>query len=415
MKKLSFCLAAILSGATLNSFAKNNCNNVGVPFRCNGGFSIELAALYLRSNFPESDYALTQRVDDFFHSDVHRIDPDYHWGYSLAIGYLLPCSANDITLTYLTYDHDSHDSVAVSTNESEVLLPTLSALPTETFLITDIITSAIPATVPVSGSLEFTPTDPDSIKAKTDFRLQVLDLDLGQKICQGQLTTRFFGGLRWANIRSETDVTTFQTVNQPSETVTLTGSAGIFDGVEIIELDSIVGSFEQLQHQNFKFNGIGPHFGATSHYQLGCTNFGITGTLSSALFIGEADSSIHIRDITNLSGAVTEVTATINGDPSVVTTINPGDVLLFNNDSELNRRFNNETRIVPNVDAKLGVYYGYRFGCNNQKSFNLEAGYLTSYYWNSLDRLSDTSNHIGVRHTTDVNFDGFYISAQVQL
>ncbi len=123
MKKLTAGLAVLLSGYAANSFAAlptgagSRCA-VTVPNFC-GGFTFGLTGLYWRVSSPELDFGVSfpnndsfiiDTTDDFsartFHGTHNHIKHDFNWAWSANIGYIFPCSGNDINLTYTHYDHD---------------------------------------------------------------------------------------------------------------------------------------------------------------------------------------------------------------------------------------------------------------------------------------------------------------------
>jgi len=101
IKPLAFALAAL--GVTSLAFAADN--SVLIPSQ-KGGFKVGIDALYLRSKNTDSNYAtVTLRSPNFPQADLQNltIDPSYDWGIYAQVGYLFPCTGNDLTLGYTHY------------------------------------------------------------------------------------------------------------------------------------------------------------------------------------------------------------------------------------------------------------------------------------------------------------------------
>src|SRR5688572_15601902 len=118
MKKLTIGLAVLLSGVAINSNAAVSSGtspfNVCVPSLC-GGFSIGLTGYWWRPSTAHLDYAVTYPgatlptfdpligPDPFGPFDIvfgdghhHSVDHDHDWGYKINIGYVFPCTGNDV-------------------------------------------------------------------------------------------------------------------------------------------------------------------------------------------------------------------------------------------------------------------------------------------------------------------------------
>ena len=189
MKKLSIGLALICSTLSVSTFAalptgaSRFC--VNVPSYC-GGFTFGLAGLYLRPSTPELDYAMIFDICDCGGVEGGRyksVDPKYQWGFNVNIGYVIPCTGNDINLSYTDYNENEHNRVGPTDN-----------------------TTILGALAPFDFSTNSFATSTAS--AKATFNYQALDLEFGQAINIGCLTRfRFFGGARYSNLDNHLDAT----------------------------------------------------------------------------------------------------------------------------------------------------------------------------------------------------------------
>lgn len=352
MKKVTFSLAVLLSGFVVNSYAAipfNHSNlNVSIPV-FNGGLTFGLAGLYLKPTTSELDYAVTYpAIDNTDNGRYQSVNADFDWGYKASIGYIFPCTGNDVRLSYSYFNNTTKDNLK-SNHFNAALTP-----------------------FEVSSGSDGILALETSANAKTKFKYQVADLETGQHIDLGcHAHVRAFAGLRYANLDSHLDANYFVLVNNL--------------------VNQNQGHMDVFTAQNSRFQGIGPRLGMDVNYDIG-NGFGIAGEVGSALLVGDIHSNFSQRDITVTS------TSTIE------------DVFSY--------KIPKENRVVPNLDAKLGINYSYQF-CNPTRSkLTVEAGYLVDQYFNSMDRLTSlgaASPELRTRHTIDTSFSGPYIGVQVNL
>jgi Legionella pneumophila major outer membrane protein precursor len=403
MKKLTFGLSLLFTGITINSFAAVPTGtpryNVCIPSFC-GGFTFGLAGLYWRPSTPQLDYALTfpDIDDDFREGHLHNVDPNYNWGFRANIGYVFPCSGNDVLLSYTHFNH-SHSNHVSLRNENEVLIPTLTDEQSFTNEITipNILSSE--ATISVTGV-------PRAAHANTNFKLDAVDLDFGQYVNVGcRLRFRWFGGARYARLENRLDTryhsqgelttTRFTDPTVPSANITFDVITNICDNLR----------------QKSKFDGVGPRFGLDASYHLG-GGFGVVGDVSTALIVGREDS--HLND--EIHSLTTATVTAIEEFSGIAPPFTIGQTFSESSNIEQNFRHPRRTRVVPNLDARLGLDYSYIF-CNCSKTkLTLEVGYSVSHYFNTIDRLSEAGiDHpeFRTRQTIDTSFDGPYVGIQV--
>ena len=465
MKKLTAGLAVLLSGYAANSFAAlptgagSRCE-VTVPSFC-GGFTFGLTGLYWRVSSPELDFGVSfpnntsfiiDTSDDFsartFHGTHNHIKHDFNWAWSANIGYIFPCSGNDINLTYTHYDHDKKGDSRdfgfpsfLPLSIIDVAAPFIFEFPIDDLEVSGEGTFGgnaadfsgeffSPANFdPVSFHLVIDPEDVTRVCARANFENNTWDLDFGQTINVGcNFRLRWFGGLRYTRLKHTLDVTTealgsLVVFDEPivfsgSFTVTANGSTTVRDGTGTAFFPDVDALVRDIVNQKSDFNGIGPRFGMTGDYHLG-GGFGIIGSLSTSLLVGEVESRLRTRiDVTPVLPLAGEGTVDIVDvtNEQVTSLVASGDFdpefieLCFNHPDE--------TRVVPNIDAKIGLDWTYQF-CNCSHSrLTIEAGYMVSHYFNAIDRLSVVeaiAPEFRTRHTVDVDFDGPYIGVQVAL
>ena len=325
IKRLSLALVAL--GLSAPAFADST---VLVPSQ-HGGFKVGIDALYLRPSNSDLNYAtVVLPPDGFFTAGSQRnsfVDPAYDWGFYAQIGYLFPCTGNDLTLGYTYLRSDETDSVIAGSGATIAVVPFLGAI--------------------FPGG---------SATGKSEFDLNVADLEGGQRFTTGSYDMRMFAGLRYANIDHE-----LQTHVQS------TGVGG------------------PIGSQEFKsqFRGLGPRLGVDGRYCLSI-GFGNDANLSTALLVSHVDAHYD---------------RTFQLTPSLSV-------------ARFQARNGSENRLVPVLEAKLGVDYTYIMDCRCKSALAFEAGYQATNYFNAVDHsrvlnLGGTAfDHQNT--TTDIGFDGIY-------
>jgi hypothetical protein len=454
MKKLTIGLGLLLSGLASTAWAAyptgTSACDVNVPSYC-GGFTFGVSGLYWRPSSSHRQYGATvldEDIGDIGQDDFsilsrtrpHAIDPNFDWGFRVNAGYIFPCSGNDIKLTYTHFNSSDNDTVA------EFPLPSLAAIdllqndpffgPTLAFTnestpvvlvlpVNAIFDSAFFDTTSVSGSLS----------ASSLFKNQTWDLDFGQAINVGcHFNFRLFGGLRYSKVQHD-----LNTTSEISATGTLpvpgTGEGGlIFENITVGVLEDPTSFFdsnivqesfllfnngdsttltlavevEDILHRKSRFEGWGPRIGFDLNYQL-CGGFGFVGSVATSLLVGHVNNEVN----EHLIGSGTfEDSENIVGFDVNLNTINFQNSFFNSVDDIITIHHPEETRVVPNIDLKLGVDYTYQF-CNcSHTRLTVEAGYEVSHFFNAIDKfeINDVSNQ---GKTLDVSFDGPYVSVQV--
>lgn len=265
MKKLTLSLAVLFTGVVVNSYAAlpTGSSKFDVKVPCyRGGLTFGLAGLYLKPSTSELDYALAfPAEDDTTDGKYHSVDSKYDWGYKISLGYLFPCSGNDITLSYTSFNKGSKENL-----ESPAIHGSITPF------------------APISDDgVTFVST---SSEAKAKYNYQAVDLDAGQHFSIGCNTNlRAFAGLRYVDLESRFDANYFGDVD--------------FDA------DADVDHVGIFTAQKSRFKGIGPRLGMDLNYAIG-NGFGVVGQVASALIIGNINSNYNaIASVIDAAGNTT--------------------------------------------------------------------------------------------------------------
>jgi hypothetical protein len=205
-----------------------------------------------------------------------------------------------------------------------------------------------------------------SANSSADFKYDAIDLDVGQYLSIGtRLQTRLFAGLRYAQVKND-----------------LTDN---YAGVSTSDVKFV---YTQSEVYNSKFTGIGPRFGVDAAYHVG-NCFGVVGHVAAALLVGRVESSSSLGYYQLNTGATTPSTSS------------------FSTTSD------NQTRVVPAFDAKLGFDYSIPFN-NDASRLTFELGYQATQYVDAIDRLG-VGDSAGSRTTSGVGFNGPYLNLNYKM
>lgn len=400
MKRLATLLAAL--GFTVCSYAAlpaaNDPTLVSVP-QLPGGLVAGVTGLYLKSANTNGnlDYAINYLTfsvptDLFTHrgtpTNIEAISSGYDWGWGANIGYIFPNTGNDINLSYFQ----------LKTNKSADAVGTIASISPALGLDINAFLSALSFLPSFNRPGFFTITSNHSVvNAGVDDDLNQVDLTVGQYIDVGcRLILHPLVGLDWASLD--------QTMN------IATASRFSFHQTRITNPDvgNTIVTGAALTRTESNFDGVGPLAGLDASYYL-THGIGLVGHFKAALLIGNIDSNIN-----------TGGNEIIGGDqfPSLHGVFLTG---LFSAQS------NNTTRIVPTLDAKLGLDYTFVFNNAANSDLTLEAGWQVMNYFNAIDTTNlNVTPVAGDRtlrmfaisesHTTsDLSVNGPYISLAIHL
>jgi hypothetical protein len=371
MKRLTLALAAIGLSAACGAYAAlptgAGPTEVSVP-QLPGGFVIGLMGDYLQpmSSNGDLDYAsVNTGTSPNFASSLNDVDPGYDWGWGANIGYVFPQTGNDINLSYeyLSTSDTNHTGVV--------------ALPAG---VTSIVDNPFDDILDGTGVIT-------GIGGKAEYTLNQVDLTVGQFINVGcRLSLHPNVGLRWASVDRD-----FYTAAVGGFTSAVSGGSPVF-----ITTDNFaVGS-----HDSSDFSGIGPLAGIDASYYIGM-GFGAVAHVDSALLIGSVDDKLTVvASEFPLSSTFQQTFPAVQS---------------FSVSSD------NDNRVVPVVDMKLGLDYTYLFNNAANSDLTLEVGWRASQYFNPVDRTqgefalntASVAPFVGssaavARTTSDVAFQGPY-------
>ncbi len=373
MKKFSVVLAAAGLTASLGAYASLPTD--AAPFSLNipnlkSGIEITLEGLLLRPHGSNLDYATTDNFtandDDTFplfnlsnDQDVKTVNPNYQLGFRVGLGYVFADSGNDLQLNWTHFQHTYSNSSSIGDNQ---FLVTGAGVPLINPNLFDFLTGDVTAS--------------SSVK----FQFDSIDLDVGQYVNVGtRLQTRLFGGLRYAYVKQNTS-------NDYDATYADAADPNLFI------------TYDEDDTFNSKFNGLGPRLGFQAAYNVyDC--FGVTGSIAGSLLVGKvkstSDQNFELNFVDNDIAPPVDVPVSFS----------------VSNDS-------NVWRIVPEVDARLGVNYTWLFA--NQSALTLEAGYQVTQYFNAVDKIETQFSQTGGvlstnRVTSDVGNEGPYLSLNYKM
>lgn len=358
MKKLGLFFSLFAAGTAFASLP-TPCK-VTAPSYC-GSFLFGVTGLYWRPNVGQTDYAQIFEGDAFAlgrgNNHFVNLEHRYDWGFKANVGYLFPCSATEVNLTYTNYNHHQRDFVA--TPFGEFIEPTLSSffdfLPDFAFGVirldainfptisigagtttSQTVVLEVPAqTITLDVPLVLFPAtdfpvifaEPTlaSVTARLDHH--AFDLDVRQHItvgCRGDFN--WLAGLRYAHIDHKLDVT-YTSNNHTLFPATATADiTGVLDGGEFsiasggvtttvpavttfaatvtanLNID-IASNFRQIIDQHSRFQGVGPRVGCGGTYQF-ANGIGIVGELSSSLLVGNVRNNLNERFIIDSSAEI---------------------------------------------------------------------------------------------------------------
>ena len=205
----------------------------------------------------------------------------------------------------------------------------------------------------------------DSASGKAEFDLDAVDLEMGQRFTTGAYDMRMFAGLRYASINHTLTSNALSLANSQAET-----PAAVYS-----------------QEFTSNYKGIGPRIGVDSRYCLQ-SGFGLDANFSTALLVGNVDGKY------NAVSAIAAATPTTSG---------------------FQAKNGSSTRVVPVLEAKLGLDYTHIMDRCSKSSLVFEAGYQVTNYFNAVDhaRVVSASNYVATQNTTtDVSFDGPYLGVK---
>jgi len=371
IKQVSLALAAL--GLSMSAYAAYPSDevmpvappmvNVTIPQQI-GSWTIGIEALYEESNNSPFHYAASQiTTTTATVSTVNRhtlsTDMDNDWGGHIDIGYNF---AGDGRYVKLGYTHLTSDDSKEEGRDSGMILNGIGFGVAAAGVTPTVVTAINPSVVNF-------PNGWDSAEGKTKYEYDAVDLVFGQRFDFGQkVTLDAFGGLRYASVELK-DSAEYHVAS------TTPGAPGATNEQAFLDMKS-------------EFQGLGPRAGMNAQVRLG-SGFSIVGTFAGSLLVGEFEEHSHREQdvITVATGAIANATIT-------------------------NDRLKDETRVVPELDARIGVNYTASF--TPDTAVGIELGYEVVNYFdvngNSQVSYADTASH-----KNDFGMQGPYLRLQVDV
>ena len=349
-----------------------------------GGPIVSVGALYMVPSSTNTDYLGVKTEYDIAavdpdpattkrNWDHYRVDPDYDWGFTVGVGYMMAGNSKDVRLDWTHFNTDTSDSQtiygALDSEGSEI---------SKTAIFLPFGSHSLGVGVILGGE-----EIPDELyaKGKMKYRFDAVDFTLGQYVNVGKcLQVRKFAGLRYARLDSDL-----------SSHYDLNSAALITGGPQVYSKYTWDGALDS------SFNGMGPLAGLSASYGLGY-GFGVNAMFDVALLVGQL----------KLNGSLDydEYAQDAN------------DAWYVTSQSDYTMRWDGRTVVAPAFDGSFSLDYGYEMGSG--MGVMLEVGYKVSKYLNvveQLDRTGSASSSSSVvdyaRFDTDVtNFglNGLFIN-----
>lgn len=389
--KIALALAVINLSAT--AFAGMPDNSIPVPVApagmnlfeppSSGAWSFGLEAMYVQPISNEFNAAQIVTDDDttgfvvnYRNNTVHN---NWEWGGTLDATYLFEGYSRDMKLAW-THMFSTTNSNHTSPGTDQYVQPSLGGSEFGPAFIGSISSSGYEATNS-TGVIKGV--------AKTDY--DAVDLVFGQWFKDGnRVDLHLLGGLRWGEIN-----TSFKDHrNTTNESVGISGDViGNTRSIQDLGVNKITSNFD----------GLGPRAGIDTVVHLN-PSFSIVGSFAGSLLIGSINSKYSSNEV---------VYTTVNTGAAVTTTAVSGP---FNG-----KNTHNNTRVVPELDARLGLDYLHAFTAST--SMNVQVGYLVTNYFNvtEADLVSDGLVASGgsfanpTSNRENWGYQGPYVRAQVNL
>jgi Legionella pneumophila major outer membrane protein precursor len=316
-------------------------------------------------------------------------NPDYQWGFALHLGYVIPGTGNDVMLNW-NHLHGSGDNG--NTNDSGIVLNGVTPVVGAGFQLAGQGSTFAPVGAPINGTLalsgafiqpfigangglgnlspltaagEVIPYTYGAGSSSTDW--DAVDLNFGQHVnIGGNFDLRAFGGLAWAKV--DNDIGAYYA-----------GANFTYPGFVVGDTTVLnTNVTHTILREDTSFRGFGPELGFDGHYCFTNTNFGVSGHIGTAMLIGNTDTDLGF--ITHNVGYSYTATPGVVGagiGGRVLTAQAASAVAHYVSDSQ-------NHRLVPELEANLGIDYTYNFANDCNSSLVTTLGYQATNYFNAL-------------------------------
>lgn len=312
-------------------------------------------------------------IEGHMSAKSHDVKPNYDWGWQVDVAYLFPGNGNDVELSWKHID--SSETRHINNNGGVLVGPGMFVPESLVETSGDIFNGGLW----VDGGW-----DHASGKERNDY--DHVDLVFGQKMDFGQkVTLKPFGGLRYASI----------------ETKNTGHYHGMVEQIIDAEDSSIVLDHEVhgMYHSKSEYQGVGPRAGLDAKVRIGA-GFSITGTVGGSLLIGQQDNKIHAK----LAHSMQAYNDDNNGN---ITQVLDGKA-----DMNVHAKNDSNSRVVPELDTRIGLNYGWAF--NPDAALEVELGYEAINYFNlrqnGMQSFVDSNSN-----STNFSVRGPYLRAQLDL
>lgn len=255
-------LTLISAGFSISSYAISLSapvygNDINVP-QFAGGLEIDATALYLQPSFNDGalSYAITMDGNNN-NALISSVEPSYHAGGEIGIGYIFQNTGNDIMLRYTHLNTQDQNSIINFSNN--------------VFINSTII------------NLQETPLFSNVATGKQQLIFNQADLTVGQYMNIGQhWNMQLRTGLRYIDLENDLTGTYDQFIGEPPT--------------------------RYVAKSNTEFDGLGPLLAVNSRYNIG-KGFGVVGNLDGAALVG--DKSAQLSGSLTLINSFTNFTSTL--------------------------------------------------------------------------------------------------------
>jgi len=330
---LGLVSASAYAGAVAEPMPVSNDINVTAPDQ-SGMWSFGATAVFMQPSNKSFNYADVNTVGlngTQFSSttDNKSVDEGYGWWFGADVTYAFPGNGRDVTLAYEGLHTNTTNNA--SAGDTSVLSSTFSGL---SYL---------------------------TAEGETKTNYDAGDLVFGQKLDVGsRIRLHPFMGVRYAHINTQDSGAYGDGADSSAVfgTDVATGLPTVFP--------TSTSSSESAKLEN-TFNGIGPRFGSDAQVNLG-QGFSIRGRLGLSALIGSR--SVDASGLVSYYDVNDAVVGSITGKD--------------NSESE--------TRVVPEIDGRLGLNYTYNFDSN--MALGMEAGWQATNYFNVVaDSFNSDTQH----------------------
>jgi hypothetical protein len=385
-------VALALAGLSSPALAQNNM--VTVPI-FDGGIVVGVTGLYFVPGVTDSTTVGTlvtgivtttsapgtpvlQTTTNISRARTIENDPSYQWGFALHLGYVIPGTGNDVMLNWNhlhgNNDNDGDHNANFVFADGSVQTLQGNAIVTTSATIVPFVDGNLGTTIPFTRVISSSNTDWDAV-----------DLNFGQHVnIGGNFDLRAYAGLAWARVDNQRGAayagsqTTFPTF--PATLVRVSTAA------------------YTLLREDSSFNGFGPELGFDEHYCFTNTNFGVSGHLNVGMLIGNIDTDLGF----NTYNALAVFQPNVDGVSALAGLATSGIAYRIS-DSE-------NHRLVPEIDANLGVDYTYNFANECNSSLVTTLGYQATNYFNAVRSFNNT---LGTRvESQDAFFHGPFLTVK---